>query len=99
LDVPEDFGHHERLGPEQWAPTVPLNASTPFPEERGLPPIGAGIDETYSVGQRLSQLRIAFAAPCDGVYCPICHIANTQLAKLHTPCPQCNRSLLRFGWV
>jgi hypothetical protein len=98
LDIPKDFGVNERLGPEEWAPTVPLNATTPFPGSRGLPPLIAKAEEIHAFARRLSRQRVAIADPSDGVYCPVCHIANTQLSKLHTPCPKCHRALLRFGW-
>jgi hypothetical protein len=98
LDLTERFGDHERFGPEEWATTVPLNATTPYPESRGLPPLGASAEDTYRIARRLSRLRVSLADPSDGVYCPVCHIANVQLAKLNTPCPKCGRGLLRFGW-
>jgi hypothetical protein len=37
--------------------------------------------------------------PSAGVYCPVCHIANVDLGRLRTPCPQCGRPLLKFGWA
>jgi hypothetical protein len=98
LDITEHFGDYERLGPDEWAATVPLNATTPFPESRGLPPLLADAQAIYLLARRLSRQRVALEDPSDGVYCPVCHIANTQLAKLHTPCPKCSRPLLRFGW-
>jgi hypothetical protein len=98
LDISEHFGDYKRLGRDEWSPTVPLNATTPFPESRGLPPLGARAEEIYVIAQRLSGLRVSLADPSDGVYCPVCHIANIQLARLHIPCPKCRRALLRFGW-
>jgi hypothetical protein len=98
LDITQHFDDKERLGQETWASTVPLNASTPYPQARGLPPIGASDEDTYRIAAHLSQLRDSWGDPSDGVYCPVCHIANTELARLHTPCPVCNRALLRFGW-
>ena len=50
------------------------------------------------VASKLSQVRESIPIPNDGVYCPICHIANIELAKLRTPCPKCGRALLKFGW-
>jgi hypothetical protein len=94
-DVAESFGANKGLGPDEWTSTVPLNVATPYPEVLGLPQQGAGAEETYQVAKRL---RISIAEPGDGVYCPVCHIANIQLAKLHTPCPKCGRALLRFHW-
>ena len=97
-DITEAFGDNERLGPDDWIATVPLNATTENPESMGLPPAGAGADEVYRVASRLSELRESIPIPNDGVYCPVCHIANINLGKLRTPCPQCGRALLKFGW-
>jgi hypothetical protein len=55
-------------------------------------------DEIYRVASRLSALRESIPIPNDGVYCPVCHIANIDLGRLRTPCPQCGRALLKFGW-
>ena len=98
LDVTESFGDDARLGPEDWIKTVPLNETTPDPQAMGLPAVGAGDDEAYDVAVKLSQIRESIPVPNDGVYCPICHIASTQLTKLRTPCPQCGRALLKLGW-
>lgn len=96
LDITERFDDNLRLKPEDWIATVPLNTSSPNAKE--LPPLNATADEIYLAGARLSQLRESIPVPNDGVYCPVCHIANTQLAKLRTPCPKCSRPLLKFGW-
>jgi hypothetical protein len=64
----------------------------------GLPPPGADADEVYRVADRLSALRESVPIPNDGVYCPVCHIANGDLQRLRMPCPQCGRPLLKFGW-
>ena len=96
LDITERFDDHLRLKPDDWIETVALNKSVP--NEKGLPPVGASADEVYAVADRLSTLRETITIPNDGVYCPVCHIANTQLAKLRTPCPKCGRGLLKFGW-
>jgi hypothetical protein len=96
LDITERFDDHLNLKPEDWIATIPLNKSSPNTKE--LPPLDATADEIYRSGARLSQLRESIAVPNDGVYCPVCHIANTQLAKLRTPCPKCRRPLLKFGW-
>jgi len=98
LDITESFGDNERLKPEDWIETVPINKMTPNAQASGLPPADASDDEVYAAGVRLSRIRESFPTPSDGVYCPICHIANTQLARLHTPCPKCGRPLLKFGW-
>jgi hypothetical protein len=64
----------------------------------GMPAVDTSADEVYKAADRLSRHRESISIPNDGVYCPVCHIANTQLAKLRTPCPKCGRPLLKFGW-
>ena len=96
LDITERFDDHIRLKPEDWISTVPLNRSVP--NGKGLPQVDASADEVYKAAERLSQFRESILVPSDGVYCPVCHIANTQLAKHRTPCPKCGRPLLKFGW-
>lgn len=96
LDVTERFGDHLRLKPDDWIQTVALNQS--IPDGKGLPPVGASADEVYKAADKLSRLRESISIPSDGVYCPVCHIANTRLAKLRTPCPRCSRPLMKFGW-
>ena len=98
MDITEAFGDNERLGPDEWIATVSLNATTKSPESMGLPPADAGADEVYRIASKLSQLRESVPIPNDGVYCPVCHIANVDLGRLRTPCPQCGRELLKFGW-
>ena len=97
-DIKEAFADDQRLGPGDWIATVPLNTTTPDPESMGLPSVGAGPDEVYGVASKLSELRESISIPNDGVYCPVCHIANIDLNRLRTPCPQCRRPLLKFGW-
>jgi hypothetical protein len=96
LDVTEKFDDHLYLKPEDWVQTVPLNKSVP--NGSGLPPVGASIEDVYKAAERLSQLRESISIPSDGVYCPVCHLANPQLTRLRTPCPKCGRALLQFGW-
>ncbi len=96
LDITERFDDHLRLKPDDWIQTVPLNKSVP--NGKGLPPVDASADEVYTAADRLSKMRESISIHKDGVYCPVCHIANTQLAKLRTPCPKCGRALLKFGW-
>ena len=98
VDITESFGDDRRLGPDEWVTTVPLNATTNDPESMGLPPVGANTDDVYRVASKLSELRESIPIPNDGVYCPGCHIANVNLGRLRTPCPQCGRPLLKFGW-
>ncbi len=98
LDVTETFGDNERLKPEEWISTVPLSTMTTNGQASGLPPADAGDEEVYAVAARMSQIRESIPIQGDGVYCPVCHIANTQITKLRTPCPKCGRPLLKFGW-
>jgi hypothetical protein len=98
LDITESFGDNARLKPEEWIATIPLNKTTPNGQVSGLPPVDASDEEVYEAASRLSQFRESISILSDGVYCPICHIANTQLDKLRTPCPKCGRALLKFGW-
>ena len=98
VDTTERFGDDQRLGPDDWIETTPLNSMTNDPESMGLPPLGANENEVYRVASELSALRESIPIPNDGVYCPICHIANVDLGKLRTLCPKCGRKLLRFGW-
>ena len=99
VDITERFDDHTRLGKEDWIPTVPLNSKIDPQEATGLPPQDAEPDEIYQIASALSELRESIPIPDDGVYCPICHIANRELEKLRTPCPQCGRQLLKFGWT
>ncbi|MBI3870607.1 MAG: hypothetical protein HY299_18925 [Verrucomicrobia bacterium] len=96
LDITERFDDPLRLKPDDWIQTAALNESVP--DGKGLPPVGASADEVYRAADRLSRFRESIAVPNDGVYCPVCHIANTQLARLRAPCPKCGRPLLQFGW-
>lgn len=98
LDITEQFGDRNRLTKEEWAVTVALNSKMPDPVARGLPSHTAAPDEVYAAAEKLSAIRERFVGLGDGVYCPVCHIANVDPAKLHTPCPKCGRKLLRFGW-
>jgi hypothetical protein len=96
LDITERFDDHLHLKPDDWIQTVALNKSVP--SGKGLPSVDASADEVYKAADKMSHLREIISIPNDGVYCPVCHIANTQLAKLRTPCPKCARPLLKFGW-
>ena len=98
VDITEHFGDDERLGPEEWIATTPLNKMDPNGQASGLPHADATDEEVYAVAAKMSEVRESIPVPNDGVYCPICHIANVQLAKLRTPCPKCGRPLLKFGW-
>lgn len=98
VDTTERFDDNVGLAPDKWIATIPLNTITQNPEDMGLPALGAGADEVFRIASQLSRIRESIPMLNDGVYCPICHIANVELAKLHTPCPQCGRELLKFGW-
>ncbi|HVJ82178.1 MAG TPA: hypothetical protein VNC50_14015 [Planctomycetia bacterium] len=98
VDITDRFGDDQGLGPEEWIATTPLNAIVGDPNSNGLPPVGANADDVYRIADSLSALRESIPIPNDGVYCPVCHIANVELRRLRTPCPQCGRPLLKFGW-
>jgi hypothetical protein len=98
VDITERFDDDQRLRPDDWIPTSPLNATIDDPEAMGLPPKRAVDEEVYRIASHLSELRESIPIPNDGVYCPVCHIANVDLRKLRMPCPKCGRELLKFGW-
>ena len=98
LDITDRFGDNEGLGAEDWISTTPLSATTENPDAVGLPSPSASAEEVFRVALRLSVLRESIPISNDGVYCPICHIANVDLGKLRKPCPRCGRELLKFGW-
>ena len=98
VDITERFGDNERLKPDEWIETVPVNKTAQEPEKVGLPPLGASADMVYEIAARLSKLREQIPIPNDGVYCPVCHIANIDIRRLNSPCPKCGRKLLKFGW-
>jgi hypothetical protein len=92
------------LGPNNWIETTPINASVPEERRpRGLPPLDATDDQIYQIanaGSRLREsIRLSGQPSRDGVYCPICHVANTQVSLLRKPCPRCGRELLLFDWT
>jgi len=103
-DVTKSSGNNPSLGPSDWIETTPINASVPEERRpRGLPPLDATEDQIYQIADRGSRLRESMRRTDqlsgDGVYCPICHIANTQLSLLRKPCPRCGRELLLFDWT
>ena len=98
LDITEHFGDNLRLKPDEWIATTPIKSHNQNPESIGLPPVGADESTVYAIGSKMSALRGQIVGLNDGVYCPICHIANIDIQKLHTPCPKCSRKLLQFGW-
>lgn len=98
VDTTDRFGDNLSLTEEDWISTKPLNSMVSNPQSMGLPPVGASDEEVYRVAERLSRIRESAPIPDDGVYCPVCHIANVTIARLRTPCPKCGRKLLKFGW-
>jgi len=98
LDITERFDDHMDLQPDDWIATAPLNKMTPNAQGQGLPSVDASEEEIYAAASLLSRFRESIPIPNDGVYCPICHIANIDLGKLRQPCPKCSRPLLKFGW-
>jgi hypothetical protein len=99
LDITERFDDNENLSADEWITTTPLNATIESSEASGLPPRDADPEEVYRAASTLSELRESIPIEGDGVYCPICHIANIDIGKLRTPCPKCGRGLLKFGWT
>ena len=99
VDITETFGDHLRPSPDEWVQTVPLNSGIDDPESQGLPSKTATAEEVYRIAEGLSAIREAITVETDGVYCPVCHIANIDLGRLKSPCPKCNRELLKFGWT
>jgi|SRR5687767_9213816 len=98
LDLTDGFGDNLSMDINDWIKTQPLNLTTKDPESMGLPSTSATSEEVYQIGIKMSAIRESVRIENDGVYCPICHIANPDLSKLHSPCPECGRKLLKFGW-
>ena len=78
LDITERFDDNQSLAADDWIATTPLNATIEDPESAGLPSCDADLEELYRVASNLSELRESIPIPNDGVYCPICHIANVD---------------------
>lgn len=99
LDFTERFGDHLSLGKSEWIQTIPMNEIIERKNLSNLPLPGTNNEEVYKTASQLSEIRERFHMPDDGVYCPICHIANVNIENLGTPCPRCDRPLLAFGWT
>ena len=99
LDITERFDDDKALSVGDWIDTTPLNTRIPDPISSGLPSLDADCEEVYRAASAMSELRESIPISGDGVYCPICHIANIDLGKLRSPCPKCGRGLLKFGWT
>jgi hypothetical protein len=98
VDSTENFNDSEGLDSGEWIKTTPLNESMDNPESMGLPVRGSSEDEVHHIASDLSAIRESLSIPEDGVYCPVCNVANVDRQKLRTPCPTCGRDLLAFGW-
>lgn len=96
VDITEVFDQHLSLSKDEWVETTPVNRM--ISGKSNLPPIDASDDEVFRIASELSAIREEFQVLDDGVYCPVCHIANTDIANLRKPCPKCTRPLLAFGW-
>jgi hypothetical protein len=95
VDLTERFGDDQWLGPDDWIETTPINRLDPDPESVGLPSLAADDEEVYRIAAAVSAIRESLPLDRDGVYCPVCHIANIDRGKLRTPCPKCGRGGLR----
>ena len=98
VDFTEYFDQNLSLSPEEWMPTMPMNKMVGHDNGGNLPAIDASDHEIYRIALSLSEIREQFQVPDDGVYCPICHIANIDISNLGKECPKCERPLLAFGW-
>jgi hypothetical protein len=96
VDFTEFFDQHLELSPQEWTETAPMNKV--LKDLGNLPPLNATDDEVFRIASELSAIRERFQVHDDGVYCPICHIANVDISNLRKPCPKCARPLLAFGW-
>ena len=99
LDIIEEFHGNPTIDKDEWIVTTPMNLIIQNPEQAGLPSSEADPEEVYRVACNMSALRESIPIPNDGVYCPICHIANIDISKLRKPCHICGRELLKFGWT
>lgn len=99
VDITERFDDRERAGGSNWIETTPLSNNNEGGTTSGLPSGDATDDKIYHIAQGMSAMRESFGGLDDGVYCPICHIANANYSQIGTPCPRCGRLLLAFGWT
>ncbi|MEQ1643384.1 MAG: hypothetical protein ABL959_08095 [Pyrinomonadaceae bacterium] len=98
VDITREFDQNLSLTNEDWVDTMPINEFLGNDNNGNIPALGAIDHEIYRVALSLSEIREEFHVPGDGVYCPICHLANTDITKLGEACPKCERPLLAFGW-
>jgi len=103
----EFYGQLDVIEPERdvkmtssdWVQTVPIIVNDDYRETLGYAHKDDSPEEVYERAMMLSMVRNQHIKDdSDGVYCPLCHIANIELSKQGDPCPQCERPLLRFGW-
>ncbi len=98
VDITENFDDNLSFTDDDWIKTMPLNDCLGHDNQGNLPALGASDHEIYRIALSLSKIREEFQVPGDGVYCPICHIANVEIIRLGKDCPKCGRALLAFGW-
>ena len=98
VDVTEHFEQHLALSMNEWITTIAINKLIGHNNNGNLPDIDANDHEIYRIALSLSEIREKFKIHGDGVYCPVCHIANINIANLGEECPKCSRPLLAFGW-
>ena len=98
VDFTEYFDQNLSLAPDEWVPTIPMNRYLGHDNNGNLPSMDASEHEIYRIALGLSEIREQFRVPGDGVYCPVCHIANVDISNLGKECPKCSRPLLAFGW-
>lgn len=99
LDISEHFDEHLALSTDEWVTTIPINRWIGHDNNGNLPDLNANDHEIYRIAASLSEIRQDFHPLGDGVYCPVCHIANIDFEKLGKECPKCFRPLLAFGWT
>ncbi len=99
VDITETFGDNLSLGKEDWVTTTPLIKLLGVDHQKGLPSVDACDGEIYAIAVGLSEIREEFQIATDGVYCPVCHIANVDKEKLRMPCPKCARELRLFDGI
>ena len=99
VDITERFGDNLSLSIEEWIETFPINKLGENINPGNLPRPNASDEEIYQIASKLSEITESFNRVKDGVYCPICHIANINRDNLRTPCPRCGRPLLSFDWT
>ena len=98
VDIVETVSEGSGFGKDDWVATTPIIKVLGVDHKKGLPSSDVPDGEIYAIAVGLSEIREEFQIATDGVYCPICHIANIDRQRLRTPCPKCGRELLLFDW-